>query len=115
MPETANAVFGVPQKKKDPGSFIISIGFGENHVAKAMLDNGASIKLMPYAVYEQLILGEIQLTGMIVKMVDRSLRRPLGIVENVLVNVDRLLVPVDFVMEGQENTCDTSGASVPYC
>ena len=98
MPETANAVFGVPTKLKDPGSFIIDITIGDRQTAKAMFDNGASINLMPYSIYKQLGLGAYEPTHMVIQMADRSVKHPLGIIEDVLVKVDKLIVPVDFVI-----------------
>ncbi|CAL9012109.1 unnamed protein product [Prunus brigantina] len=46
----------LPPKLKDPGSFSINITIGDKLVEKAMLDLGASINLMPYSVYLQLVL-----------------------------------------------------------
>ncbi|CAL8988214.1 unnamed protein product [Prunus brigantina] len=46
----------LPPKLKDPGSFSIDITIGGKLVEKAMLDLGASINLMPYSVYLQLVL-----------------------------------------------------------
>ncbi|CAL9006563.1 unnamed protein product [Prunus brigantina] len=46
----------LPPKLKDPGSFSINITIGGKLVEKAMLDLGASINLMPYSVYLQLVL-----------------------------------------------------------
>ncbi|XP_009795439.2 uncharacterized protein [Nicotiana sylvestris] len=45
------------QKKEDPGAFTIPCTIGERDFAKALCDNGASIKLMPLAIYKQAGLG----------------------------------------------------------
>ena len=41
-------------KVDDPGSFVIPISVGESEVLKGMLDLGASINMMPLALYEKL-------------------------------------------------------------
>lgn len=56
--------YNLPPKLKDPGSFNINITLGNKKVAKAMLDLGASINLMPYSIYLQLGLGELKHTSM---------------------------------------------------
>ena len=77
---------------------------GDRKVAKAMLDLGASINLMPYSIFLQLNLGDLKPTTMSLQLADRSLKYPEGIVEDVLVQVDKLIIPVDFVvLDMQEN------------
>ncbi|GAA0144963.1 hypothetical protein LIER_36044 [Lithospermum erythrorhizon] len=51
--EMANVVLktDLPPKLKDPGSFMIDISIGNSQIAKAMLDLGASINLLPYSLY----------------------------------------------------------------
>lgn len=67
-------------------------------IAKGMLDLGANINLMTYSLYEELGLGEIKPTNMTVQLADRSVLRPLGIVQDTLVRVDTFLALVDFVV-----------------
>ena len=52
---------------------------------KALLDLGASINLLPYSIYKQLGLGELKPTTITLSLVDRSVKIPKGIVEDVLV------------------------------
>ena len=67
-------------------------------VEKALLDLGASINLLPYSVYKQLGLGELKPTSITLSLADRSIKIPKGIVEDVLIQVDKLYYPVDFVV-----------------
>ncbi|KAM1376190.1 hypothetical protein ACFX2F_037958 [Malus domestica] len=92
----------LPPKLKDPGSFSINITIGENKVEKAMLDLGASINLMPYSVYLQLGLGELKATTISLQLADRSVKYPRGIVEDILVQIDKLILPADFVVLDME-------------
>ena len=65
---------------------------------KALLDLGASVNLLPYSVYKQLGLGELKPTSITLNFADRSMKIPRGIIEDVLVQVDKFYYPVDFVV-----------------
>nr|XP_009794913.1 PREDICTED: uncharacterized protein LOC104241664 [Nicotiana sylvestris] len=62
------------QKKKDPRAFTIPCTIGERDFAKALCDNGASINLMPLAIYKQAGLGMTRATSMRLQMSDRSIK-----------------------------------------
>ena len=87
-----------PVKYKDPGSPTISVNIGGTCIDKSLLDLGASVNLLPYSVYMQLGLGELKPTNITLSLVDRSVKISKGIVEDVLVKVDKLYYPVDFVV-----------------
>ena len=87
-----------PVKYKDPGSPTISVNIGGTCIDKSLLDLGASVNLLPYSVYKQLGLGELKPTNITLSLADRSVKIPNGIVEDVLVKVDKFYYPVDFVV-----------------
>ena len=87
-----------PIKYKDPGSPTISVNIGGTCIDKSLLDLGASVNLLPYSVYMQLGLGELKPTNITLSLADRSVKIPKGIVEDVLVKVDKFYYPVDFVV-----------------
>ena len=87
-----------PVKYKDPGSPTIPVNIGGNCINKALLDLGASVNLMPFSVYMQLGLGELKPTSITLSLVDRSVKIPKGIVEDVLVKINNFYYPVDFVV-----------------
>ncbi|XP_049349302.1 uncharacterized protein LOC125813870 [Solanum verrucosum] len=86
------------QKKEDPGAFTIPCTIGSIEFAKALCDLGTSINLMSLAIYKQLGLGVPKPTTMRLMMADRSVKRPLGILCNVLVKVDTFIFLADFVI-----------------
>ena len=49
-------------------------------------------------MYKQLGLGELKPTNITLSLADRSVKIPKGIVEDVLVKVDKFYYPVDFVV-----------------
>ena len=87
-----------PVKYKDPGSPTISVNIGGNCIDKSLLDLGASVNLLLYSVYKQLGLGELKPTNITLSLADRSVKIPKGIVEDVLVKIDKFYYPVDFVV-----------------
>ncbi|GKD15982.1 DNA-directed DNA polymerase [Tanacetum coccineum] len=85
-------------KKKDPGSFTIPCDIGHLHINNALADLGASISLMPYTMYKKLGLGERKPTRMSLELANRSIQYPRGIAENVLIKIDKFILPIDFVI-----------------
>ena len=53
------------------------------------MDLGASVNLLPYSVYVDLGLGELEPTNITLQLADRSVKIPRGIVKDVLVQVDK--------------------------
>ena len=95
-------------KYKDPGSPTISVNIGGICIDKALLDLGASVNLLPYSMYKQLGLGELKSTNITLSLADRSLKIQKGIVEDVLVKVDKIYYPVDFVVLDTEPMAEST-------
>ncbi|GKC69357.1 hypothetical protein Tco_1115240 [Tanacetum coccineum] len=74
MNERCSAVLlnKLPSKEKDPGSFTIPCDIGQLHINNALANLRASI--------------------------NRSIQYPRGIVENVLIKVDKFVLPIDFII-----------------
>ncbi|XP_070035211.1 uncharacterized protein [Nicotiana tomentosiformis] len=83
---------------EDPGAFTILCTIRSVEFAKALCDLGANINLMPYSVSKNLGIRQPRPTSIRLKMVDRNMKRPLGMFEDVLVRVDKFIVPADFVI-----------------
>jgi hypothetical protein len=49
-------------------------------------------------VYQQLGLGELKPTTVILQLADRSIKKPRGIIEDVIIKVDKFFFPVDFIV-----------------
>ncbi|XP_073290984.1 uncharacterized protein [Primulina huaijiensis] len=96
----------LPQKLKDPGSFTILCFIGGSKCSKALCDLGASINLMSFSIYRELELGEVKPTTITLQLAERSLTYPRGIIEDVLVKVDKFIFPADFVILDMEEDHD---------
>lgn len=76
--------------------FTLPCVIGDTQFFHAMLNLGASINVMPYHVFVDLKLNDLQNTYVIIQLADRSYNQPLGVVEDVLVQVKELIFPDDF-------------------
>ncbi|XP_070013218.1 uncharacterized protein [Nicotiana sylvestris] len=81
-----------------PDAFTIPCTIGSDDFAKALCDLGESINLMPYSVFKTLVIGQTRPTSMRLQMADRTMKRLLGIIDDMLVRVDKFILPVDFVI-----------------
>ncbi|GJR72977.1 reverse transcriptase domain-containing protein [Tanacetum coccineum] len=88
----------LPKKLGDPGRFLIPCEFTGITTCNALADLGASINLMPYSVWKSLSLPELTPTCMTLELADRSITEPIGIAEDVFVNVGKFQFPADFVV-----------------
>ncbi|XP_052172103.1 uncharacterized protein LOC127788024 [Diospyros lotus] len=92
----------LPPKCKDPSMFTIPCKVGNVRIEKAMLDLGASINVMPLSIYSSLNIGPLKETSVIIQLADRSNVYPKGVLEDVLVQVNELVFPVDFYVLNME-------------
>ena len=97
---TCSAVIkkNLPETMKDPGSFTIPCTIGKVEFQKALCDSGASINLMPVSVARKLSLGELTPTTVTLQMADRTMAKPQGVIEDVLVKVGKFIFLVDFII-----------------
>ena len=57
---------------------------------------------MPLSMFKRLKFGERKSTKISLQLADKSYQHPRGIIENVLVKVGKLVLPVDFVIMDME-------------
>ncbi|XP_016206556.1 uncharacterized protein LOC107646927 [Arachis ipaensis] len=100
LTQECNAIIqrGLPPNLKDPRSFFLPCTIGNITIKRALCDLGASINLIPYSMMRKLGIEEIKPTQMSLELVDKSLVFPKGVIENLLVKVDKFIFPADFVI-----------------
>ncbi|QHO05964.1 Retrotransposon gag protein [Arachis hypogaea] len=86
------------QKKPDPGKFLIPCTIGTMTFEKALCDLGSSINLMPLSVMEKLGILDVQAVRISLEMADNSRKQAYGLVEDVLVKVEGLYIPANFII-----------------
>ncbi|XP_021722563.1 uncharacterized protein LOC110690043 [Chenopodium quinoa] len=104
----------VPPKCKDPGIFTIPCKMGNTRYDKCMLDLGASINVMPLYIYKSLNLGPLKDTRVIIQLVDRSNTYPVGVVEDVLLQVNELVFAAGFYVLDMPNDESPSAAPILF-
>ncbi|XP_070015028.1 uncharacterized protein [Nicotiana sylvestris] len=100
LTQTCSAVVTRPvaEKLSDPGSFTIPCTIRNFAFAKALCDLGANINLMPLVIYKKLGIGRARPTSMLLQLADRTVKRPFGILDDVLIQVGKFVFPADFVI-----------------
>ena len=71
-------------------------------MGKALCDMGASINLMSLSMFKRLKLGEAKPTTINLQLADRSYKHPQGVIENVLMKVDKFIFLANFVILDME-------------
>ncbi|XP_015947456.1 uncharacterized protein LOC107472439 [Arachis duranensis] len=91
-------------KRTDPGSFHIPCIIGETKIERGFCDLGASINVMPLTLMKRLQLNEVRSTDVIVQLANKTQKQAEGVVENVLVKVEKYFFPTDFVILDMEES-----------
>ncbi|XP_019160769.1 PREDICTED: uncharacterized protein LOC109157326 [Ipomoea nil] len=68
----------------------------------------ASINLMPLTLFKKLEIVEMKPTTISLQLADRSIKYPLGVVEDILVKVGKFYFPADFLILDMGSDTDTS-------
>ncbi|XP_021722870.1 uncharacterized protein LOC110690359 [Chenopodium quinoa] len=94
----------LPKKLGDPGSYTIPVKFGDIEINRALCGLCASVSLMPLSICKKLQMGELKPTRISLQLSDRSVKFPLGVLEDVPLRVGKFFIPCDFVvMEMEED------------
>ncbi|XP_074318668.1 uncharacterized protein LOC141655487 [Silene latifolia] len=94
----------LPNKLEDPGSFSIPCSIQGVAIKRALCDLGASVSLMPLSIFKRLDLGDLKPTRVSLQLADRSVKFPIGVIEDVPLVVGNLVIPCDFfVMDMPED------------
>ncbi|GJS02068.1 hypothetical protein Tco_0318576 [Tanacetum coccineum] len=85
-------------KEKDPKSFILPCSIGRLDFNNALADLGASISIMPFSMYNRLGIGKLETIKMNIELADNSKCIPKGIVRDLLIKIDKFILPIDFII-----------------
>ncbi|XP_038887246.1 uncharacterized protein LOC120077439 [Benincasa hispida] len=83
---------------RDFGGFTIPCSIGGVDIGQTLCDLGVSINLMPHSIFKKLGIGEVRPTLVMLQIDDCSFAGPEGIIEDVLINVDKFIMPADFII-----------------
>ncbi|XP_049358801.1 uncharacterized protein LOC125823463 [Solanum verrucosum] len=86
------------QKKEHNGAFTIPWTISKMHFARALCDLGDNINLMPLLIYKKMGLGAPKPIAMCLLMADRTVKNPIGVLQDVLVKVESFIFSANFVI-----------------
>ncbi|XP_009788511.1 uncharacterized protein LOC107817983 [Nicotiana tabacum] len=94
----------IPKKCGDPGSFTIPYSLGSKNFDKALCDSGAPINLIPLSMFKKLEgeIGVIKSMPISLQLAEQTTIIPEGIIEDILVRVDKFIFPIHFIMVDME-------------
>lgn len=98
----------LPNKCKDRVMFTVSCNIGNVGIKKAMCDIGGSINVMPLSINA----GTLKKTSIIIQLADISIVYLKGVLEDILVPVDRLVFPIDFYVINMEEDNNNATSNI---
>ena len=88
----------LPRKRRDPGAPMIGCEIGGRTFTRSLLDTRANVNILPKGVHDICPLGELHSLFIELSLADGSVRRPHGVVEDVIVKVENRYFSVDFII-----------------
>ncbi|XP_048635041.1 uncharacterized protein LOC125608650 [Brassica napus] len=88
----------IPKKLEDPGCFTLPCALGPMVFDRCLCDLGASVSLMPLSVAKKLGFTQYKKCRLSLVLADRSVKYPVGILEDLPVMVGNYEIPTDFVV-----------------
>ena len=102
----------LPVKKRDPGAPMITSEIGGMSFTRSLLDSGASINILPKAVFNRHLVGELQPFLVELSLADGSFRKPHGLVEDVIIRIEDCYFSIDFLVVDMKTTKELSQAPI---
>ena len=102
----------LPRKQRDPGAPMISCEIGGLTFTRSLLDTGASVNILRKGVYDISPLGEFQPLFIELSLADGFVRRPHGVVKDMIVKVENCYFPVDFIIVDMKSTKDFTDSPI---
>ena len=82
----------------NPSIPTISCSIGNLDINNALCDVGAGVSVMPLTLYHKLSLADCMPTIITLQMVNKSTKKPVEVIENVLLRLDQHVIPTDFII-----------------
>jgi hypothetical protein len=92
--ECSAAILNISLAKKNLGCPTIDCSIGDQHFNNALCDLGASVSVMPKAVFDKLHHSKLVATSMCLQLSNQSIRYPIGIAKDIPVKIREFFMPV---------------------
>ena len=102
----------LPIKKRDPRAPMIMSKIGGMSFTRSLLDTGASINILPKGVFDRHRVGELQPFLVELCLADGSVKKPHGLVEDVIVIIEDCYFLVEFLVVDMKMTMELSQALI---
>ena len=102
----------LPIKKRDPGAPMIISEIGVMSFTRSLLYIGATINILPKAIFNRHHVGELQPFLVELCLLDGSVRKPHGLVEDVIIRIEDCYFQVDFLAVYMKMTKELSQAPI---
>ena len=114
LSETMSSIMmnSLPIKKRDPGAPMITSEIGGMNFSRSLLDTGASINILPKVVFNHHHVGKLQPLLAELCLADGSIRKPHGVVEDVIVRLEYCYFLIDFLVIDMKMTKELSQAPI---
>ncbi|KAL4339776.1 hypothetical protein GQ457_08G032950 [Hibiscus cannabinus] len=99
-------------KMKDKDMFSIPCKIGKVKIKRAMCDLGGSINVMHLSIFKMITNEPLRDKKVTIQLANRSVINPKGLLENVIVEVDKLIFPDDFYVIHMENDQSNTSSEV---
>ncbi|XP_013699867.2 uncharacterized protein LOC106403597 [Brassica napus] len=86
------------RKLEDPGKFVLSVQIEKTIFACSLCDLSSSVNLMPYSNAKRMGLTNFKPIRISLVFADRSVKLPVGVLEDLQVQIGNTTVPADFVV-----------------
>ena len=86
----------IPIKQKDLGFVAIPCIIKDRNFKSVLIDSGSSVSLIPLSIFKKLGIEKISGSGIKLKFVDHTIKLSHGIVEDILVEINNFVFPIDF-------------------
>ena len=93
----------LPKKLGDPGEFCIMVTMSNGEKVKALIDLGAACNIIPGSMCSKVGNFNMRFDQYKLVMADGSIKEATCILEDVLVRVDELIIPIDFLVVNLED------------
>lgn len=87
MGQMSTMISDMPAKYNDPGNPIVTIEINRILLPNTLMDLGAAINAMTYETMTSLQLPRLKTTPILLEMVDKSIVKPIGSLEDIVVTI----------------------------
>ena len=100
--QNEGAPMQLPNKENSAESFALPCSIGTSSLS-ALADLGSRINVMPLSLFLSLKMMNLKETNLVIEMTNMTRATPVGVVDNVIMRIDRFLFLVDFVVINMAN------------